>query len=132
MSAGRFAGARWLLPALALTLSLMGGADAQAREQLYCTKQYAPVCALAPVRCVRAPCPAGVRRTYGNACEARVAGARILHRGPCRKTGKIVPPVIVRPGVRSCRKWVTKTICWRRHPFGRVRCKWRRRCLRWF
>ena len=49
-----------------------------------CTQQYAPVCALVREDCARAaPCPE-VRRTFPNACMARLAGARILSAGPCR------------------------------------------------
>ena len=119
-----------IVPAL---LAVAAGTPAQAKEQLrFCTKEYAPVCALAPVRCVRAPCPAGVRRTFGNACEARVAGATILHRGRCRKPGLVMPPV-VRPGFGFCRRWEVKSVCKRRRPGGRAICRTvSRRCLRWF
>ena len=63
---------------------LLAGAVAETAERRasYCTMQYAPVCALIQVKCVRAPCPS-VKRTFGNACLARLAGAQILHRGRC-------------------------------------------------
>ncbi len=116
----------------ALLLMTLPGDGAQAKPQpRFCTKEYAPVCALAPVRCVRAPCPAGMRRTFGNACEAKAAGARILHKGVCRKPGAF-PPVVIRPDWRRCRKWTVKTLCQRRRPGGRASCRTKRRCLNWF
>lgn len=42
--------------------------------QCVCTQQYDPVCA----RASGAPAT-----TYGNACQARCAGATVLNRGPC-------------------------------------------------
>lgn len=41
----------------------------------FCTREYEPVCARA----------GGDRRTFGNACEARRAGYRILRDGECRR-----------------------------------------------
>lgn len=44
------------------------------REQpVMCTKEYDPVCAKRGSR----------RKTFGNACEARAAGYRIVHGGRC-------------------------------------------------
>ena len=48
-----------------------------------CPMHYSPVCAQKPVKCVRAPCPA-VKQTFGNSCQASVAGYSVLHNGPCR------------------------------------------------
>ena len=63
-----------------------------------CTQEYAPVCALVRADCVRAaPCPE-VRRTFPNACMARLAGARIVAMGPCRPT-----PPLVKKGKNGCR-----------------------------
>lgn len=42
-------------------------------EPRFCTREYRPVCAVRR----------GVERTYGNACEADNAGARILFAGEC-------------------------------------------------
>ena len=42
----------------------------------FCTREYRPVCARTPF--------SGRLRTYPNRCEARAAGARFLHWGPCR------------------------------------------------
>lgn len=95
----------------------------------FCTMQYDPVCALVRVQCVRAPCPA-VRRTFGNACLARMAGARILHKGECGKKewrantdksscGKNVPPE-KDPG---CKAWTDGcNICQRGRPGARPHC----------
>jgi len=41
----------------------------------YCTREYDPVCAV----------DRGSRRTFGNACEARNAGYRIVSGGECRR-----------------------------------------------
>lgn len=41
----------------------------------YCTREYDPVCAV----------DSGERRTFGNACEARLAGYRIVSGGECRR-----------------------------------------------
>ena len=53
-----------------------------------CTTEYAPVCAQPPMP----TCPEGLSciqvmpalKTYGNACEAWVAGAEIVYQGECR------------------------------------------------
>lgn len=44
-------------------------------EPRFCTREYEPVCARAD----------GDRRTFGNACEARRAGYRIIRDGECRR-----------------------------------------------
>jgi hypothetical protein len=42
----------------------------------FCTREYRPVCARLPFN--------GRLRTFPNRCEARAAGARFVHPGPCR------------------------------------------------
>jgi len=54
-----------------------------------CPDIYAPVCAVTPD---------GFRRTYSNACFARLAHARILHNGRC-----MVPMCLLLP--------ITKPVC---------------------
>lgn len=46
-------------------------------EPRMCTREYAPVCARR----------GDDRRTFGNSCEARAAGYRILRDGECRRGG---------------------------------------------
>jgi hypothetical protein len=46
-------------------------------KQPVCTLQYQPVCATR----------GGMTRTYGNACQARADGARIIAQGECRRRG---------------------------------------------
>jgi hypothetical protein len=46
-------------------------------KQPVCTLQYQPVCATR----------GGMTRTYGNACQARADGARIVAQGECRRRG---------------------------------------------
>jgi hypothetical protein len=41
----------------------------------FCTREYRPVCARTPF---------GRLRTFPNRCEARAAGARVVHPGRCR------------------------------------------------
>lgn len=50
------------------------GGPAPRPEPRFCTQQYEPVCARR----------GGSVRTFGNACEARNAGHRILYDAPCR------------------------------------------------
>ncbi len=73
---------RSLLVALALSSPLLISAPAAAAPSSdgewsaqACTREYAPVCAAR-----RGSRP----RTFSNACLARNAGARIIHRGACR------------------------------------------------
>ena len=61
-----------LLLVLGCTFTLVDVGDAAAAKA--CTKEYAPVCALKR---------GGERVTYPNACQARAAGAKILHTGEC-------------------------------------------------
>lgn len=64
-------------------------------EPIACTKEYAPVCASVKtgIVCVTTPCPTTIEKTYGNACEARVAGAAVVYKGECRpsETGTVKP-----------------------------------------
>ena len=95
----------------------------------FCTMQYDPVCAMVQVQCVRAPCPT-IKRTFGNACLARMAGAKILYRGECGKkmrrggAGKVacsrnLPPE-KDPG---CKAWTDGcNICQRGRPGARPFC----------
>ena len=46
-------------------------------KQPICTQQYQPVCATR----------GGMTRTYGNACQARADGARVVAQGECRRRG---------------------------------------------
>ena len=54
--------------------------------------QYAPVCGAQEVQCIKAPCYPQYH-TYGNACMAGAANARILHEGECTaaETGPVIP-----------------------------------------
>ena len=47
-----------------------------------CTMEYAPVCALVQVQCIRAPCNP-VEQTFGNKCMADAQDANILYEGEC-------------------------------------------------
>jgi hypothetical protein len=67
--------------AVALVCAIVSIADAGAqsdaasrRRPAVCTEQYAPVCGETD----------GKRRTYGNACFAAAAGAKVVAAGPCR------------------------------------------------
>lgn len=52
----------------------LGRRDRDRRDpQRFCTREYDPVCAIGR----------GGRKTFGNACEADVAGYRIIRRGRC-------------------------------------------------
>ncbi|OGZ15012.1 MAG: hypothetical protein A3J08_01530 [Candidatus Lloydbacteria bacterium RIFCSPLOWO2_02_FULL_51_11] len=55
-------------------------------EPIVCTKEYAPVCASVNtgIVCIKAPCPTTTEKTFGNACEARAAGATVVYKGECR------------------------------------------------
>lgn len=61
-------------------------APAPVPTPIACTKEYAPVCASVNtgIVCIKAPCPTTAEKTYGNACEARVAGATVVYKGECR------------------------------------------------
>ena len=63
------------LAVLAVFLFAPAPAQSQLKPRV-CTREYKPVCASR----------AGVLRTYPNACEARVDGARIVAQGACKKT----------------------------------------------
>jgi hypothetical protein len=56
-------------------------------KQPICTQQYQPVCATR----------GGMTRTYGNACQARADGARIVAQGECRRRGARAQSAPVEP-----------------------------------
>jgi hypothetical protein len=64
----------------AFTLSIcvgflaLGGATANTHSTKVCSMIYKPVCAVKN----------GHRKTYGNACLARAAHARVIYNGHCR------------------------------------------------
>ena len=115
-----------------LLLALMGVAQAgvmqaQALTPAPCTREYRPVCAIYQPRCVRAPCPV-IRQTFPNACEARAAGARVIHPGACRKKESWR-----RGGVHPrCRVWLQDcNICQRQRPGGHAACTMRACAKTW-
>jgi hypothetical protein len=57
----------------AISASAFVGSDRAAAAKA-CTKEYVPVCGLSR---------SGEHITYGNACQARAARAKILHKGEC-------------------------------------------------
>lgn len=57
----------------AISASALVSSDKAAAAKA-CTKEYVPVCGLSR---------GGEHITYGNACQARAAGAKILHKGEC-------------------------------------------------
>ena len=101
------------------------------KRRALCTQQYAPVCALVRKDCVQAaPCPE-VRRTFPNACMARLAGGRILHKGRCRPIGPGTPEK--KNGCRNddlppekdpaCKAWTDGcNICQREKPGAPATC----------
>jgi hypothetical protein len=100
---------------LAFSLSFMAVDAANAkRKPVFCTREYAPVCALVQVMCVRAPCPGLTQHTFSNACEARAAGARILYKGHCK------------PRRTTCHRWKVERICKYSQRSGRIICVKRR------
>ncbi len=52
---------------------------------VFCTKEYVPVCGIVTkdIVCVTTPCPNQFYQTFGNECEAKVAGAVIHSRDEC-------------------------------------------------
>ena len=50
-----------------------------------CTKEYLPVCGveLQNLQCIKAPCPIGVYKTYGNHCEADSDKSLFAANGEC-------------------------------------------------
>jgi hypothetical protein len=57
----------------AIAVLAFAGSDKAAAAKA-CTKEYVPVCGLSR---------SGEHITYGNACQARAARAKILHKGEC-------------------------------------------------
>lgn len=53
----------------------------------FCTREYAPVCGQR----------GGAQRTFGNSCEADVAGYRVRYGGECRYGPPPGPPMTPRP-----------------------------------
>jgi hypothetical protein len=73
---------RLTMASLGLAAALSSGAifsSVQAEAAGLCPRIYLPVCGFKD----------GMKHTYGNACEARQAHARILHRGKCAGEGWI-------------------------------------------
>ncbi len=141
----------WAMPLMA-SLAIAAITPAQAHDQRrYCPMVHKPVCAEVAVET-----GIGVirkRRTFSNACFARINGARIIHRGRCRHTRPPVkrppiatpspiatpPPVAKRPP-RRCRVWFDGcNICIRKRPGGALACTksfcprpGKARCRKWF
>lgn len=59
-------------------------------NQIACTMEYAPVCALVQVQCIMAPCNP-IRQTFSNSCMAWASNAINVTIGECSDT---VPPII--------------------------------------
>ena len=98
---------------LVATTALLAG---HAHAAAFCTQEYAPVCAEAK----------GQRQTFSNACFARAAGARIVHRGACgRKVegkGSCARPANPADDT-SCKSWTDGcNICRRARPGGPATC----------
>ena len=61
----------------------------KADKNIYCTLEYAPVCAF----------NGKIKKTYGNSCEAKKAGAKIEYKGKCKDAKSVddkyrrLPPV---------------------------------------
>lgn len=72
----------WMVAVAALTLTSCTVVVDEPRPlppepgPILCTREYAPVCAQS----------GGQARSFGNACEARASGYRIIHAGQCRTT----------------------------------------------
>lgn len=70
-----------------------------ARDEMFCTMQYQPVCGAKQVQCIKAPCYP-IYQTYGNSCVLGSEGATFIHEGECTaaETGPVsgggtyVPP----------------------------------------
>jgi hypothetical protein len=63
-----------IMSGLVAAMTSMPAADQARAQGIFCTDIYKPVCAVNPF---------GFRQTYGNACYANNAHARILHPGVC-------------------------------------------------
>jgi len=55
------------------------------REEMICTREYAPVCAAVSEHCATGAsiCSGGSQRTYSNRCEAKAHNAEFLYNGAC-------------------------------------------------
>ena len=124
------------LPAVlwAALWAMLAATSAQAQgAHHYCPMLYKPVCAVQSVQT-----GTGVisrRRTFSNACFARIDGARIIHHGPCRR-GRLVHRI-----PRRCKVWHDGcNICVRKRPGGWMICsqrpctrhRGRPHCRKWF
>ena len=56
---------------------LLAATTVEARPAIMCPMIYKPVCAITRD---------GVKKTFGNDCEARVAHAHVIHEGRCRNS----------------------------------------------
>lgn len=59
-------------------------------EDVFCNREYAPVCGETKVVCVKAPCEP-IKITYANKCELEKANARYLYSGECKEDEVFVP-----------------------------------------
>lgn len=70
-----------LLVACSVEADQGGGGSYRPRPQPMCTQEYAPVCAQR----------GNDRQTFGNTCQARASGFRVIERGECRGVGRPDP-----------------------------------------
>ena len=68
------------------------GAENIRSEGKVCTQEFSPVCAKIDtgIRCIKAPCPSYSKKTFSNACLAKLAGAEIIKKGSCEGVEKKV------------------------------------------
>ncbi len=65
-----------------------------AAESMACTREYAPVCGVVQVQCIKAPCNP-VRETFSNSCMANMVHATDVTVGACDGSTINTPPVTV-------------------------------------